>query len=105
MGSVSAAMTTNSEIPRFSVLVATQSVVCFRKGFYETEAKLKRHYKRLTFISAFAQLLVVGSLLHDVEDSVCQLHEQTHSRMSTMLRQCVHNLSNDPNLTVASANG
>lgn len=74
MGSVSAAITTNSEMPLLSVLVAAGKAwqdVSPRPGLHSMVRHAVLH--GLTLIGALAQLLVVGSLLHNVDDGVREL--------------------------------
>ena len=74
MGSVSAAITTNSEMPLLSVLVAAGEAwrdVSPGPGQHSTD--LQAVLQGLTLIGSLAQLLVVGSLLHNVNDGVREL--------------------------------
>ena len=74
MGSVSAAITTNSEMPLLSVLVAAGGArqgVNPRGGLHSTV--LQAVLQGLTLIGSLAQLLVIGSLLHNVDDGICEL--------------------------------
>ncbi len=90
MGSVSAAMTTNSDTPRFSVFVAASTRGMAWHGVQgqpagsEPAAHMHAELRAGTFVGAFLQLFVVGSLLNDVEDGVREL--RTRRRASAMLR-------------------
>jgi hypothetical protein len=80
MGSVSAAITTNSLMPRFSVLVAAGNDATGRRSISLTAASRRRESRppapglpSLTLVSTLLQLLVVGRLLDNVQDGVGQL--------------------------------
>ena len=85
MGSVSAAMTTNSDTPRFSVFVA--AVRAPRRSAWAEKhkqgplLKAKRSTgndcKSFTLVGTLLQLLVVSCLLDDVEDGVRQLRHRS----------------------------
>ena len=76
MGSVSAAITTNSEMPRFSVLVAAQTELDSADGGLD---KPRAETAALTLVCPFTQLLVVCRLLNNVQNGVGKLHEHTQS--------------------------
>ena len=59
MGSVSAAITINSDIPRFRVFVAKSA------SAHETNSE---EVKRRTFVSSFTDLFVVTCLLYEFQD-------------------------------------
>ena len=69
-GAVSAARTRISAVPRLSVLVAIRQVSAIenvmhrRPGSYCVEGVRRR----CTFICAFLQLAIMGSLLHKIQD-------------------------------------
>lgn len=82
MGSVSAAMTTNSEIPRLSVLVAAKQTSaqhkCCCKSLWVAQTAVLE--PQSTLIGALPQLLVICRLLHYVQDGVRQLVARTLQR-------------------------
>ncbi len=61
-GSASAAITMNSERPRFKVFVAATEVVSQGLEFSQ------KSVRNITFIGTLSQLLVVGGLLNQVEN-------------------------------------
>ncbi len=101
IGSVSAAMTTNSDIPRFSVFVAAPQEPHFSVLLQHEHLAAQQCLHKLTLVSALAQLLVVCSLLHNVQDGVCELtapgkpmsastgqHNFCTGVLTAQLRQC-----------------
>lgn len=79
-GSVSAAITTNSDIPLFKVLVAAQNNTTYQLLLRHRQSKPTRlidiqpkKKKSGTFVGALLQLLVISGLLDEIEDSDGQL--------------------------------
>lgn len=72
MGSVSAAITTNSEIPLFRVLVAASTAIRVQPPVRNSSDNMSIQL-RPTFIGPLSKLLVVGRLLDDVHNGVRQL--------------------------------
>lgn len=75
MGSVSAAITTIEDIPLFKVLVAAESESMSEQAQRRRNGarQVFRNEPCRTFIRAFLELLIVDSLLNNVQDSVGEL--------------------------------
>lgn len=93
---------TNSEMPRLRVLVAAHmntplinapaaacSATVTGYGPCYDISEYASANQELTFIGALLQLFVIGSLLNDVQNGVCELRVRQRVRLRKHRRSCV----------------